>query len=175
VPRLSVEDVNFCKQERICVDCYRADAHTLGVSLQKRRGLKVPCCRKHFYAYKNKINEAEAKKHARNCAEKRRTRRCTYKGCNRKLIPQELLPPGIRESTCGMHGTFKAFRVNRNTILRLITEHYLTPVERKSLTAQNVIYKPDVGIVLFGARGANFYETKGFSLSDLLELHKRTR
>jgi hypothetical protein len=175
VPRLLIEDLKFCKQENICFDCYQEGGDKPGVELQTRKKLKVPCCRKHFYAYKKKINQAEAKKYARSSAEKRQMRQCTYKGCHRKLIPQELLPPWIKETTCGMHGTFKAFRVNRNTILRLITEYYLTPEERKSLTAQNVIYKPGESLVWFSAKEAGFYVTKGFSTRDLLNLHKKIR
>jgi hypothetical protein len=174
VPRLSVEDLKFCKQERICFDCYQAGDHRPGVELQRRGGFEVPCCRKHFYAYKNKINEAEAKKAARNFAEKRRTRRCIYKGCHHKLIPQELLPPWIRERTCGTHSRYKAFRVNRNTILPLLIEHYLTPEERE-MTVQHVIYKRRRGLVWFSVSEPGLYLTKCCWADDLLNLRKKLR
>ena len=96
------------------------------------------------------------------------------KVCHGKLIPQELLPPWIRETTCGMHVGFKAFRVNRNTILRLIIEHRLTPEERK-MTVQSVIYKRRGGLVFISLSEPGLYLTKGYSANDLLDLHKQLR
>ena len=174
VPRLLPGDLKFCQHEKICLDCYREGNNEAALKLQTRRTFKVPCCRTHFYEYKKTINDANAKKYARSSAKKREARQCTYKGCHRKLTPRELLPPWIKESTCGLHGTPKAFRVNRKTMLQLITNYYLSPKE-KSMTVQNLIYKPHESLVWFSASEPGMYILKCFSASDLLERYKRTR
>jgi hypothetical protein len=174
MPRLLPGDLKFCQHEKICLDCYRQGNNEAALKLQTRRTFKVPCCRTHFYEYKKKTNDANAKKYERSSTKNRLARQCTYKGCHHKLIPQELLPPWIAESTCGLHGTFKAFRVNRRTMLQLITDYYLTP-EEKGLTVQNLIHITHLGLVWFGASEPGLYATKCFSTGDLLNRSKRTR
>ncbi len=169
VARLSAEDLKFCTDQEKCFDCYQKDQDTPAVKLQTRRKLKVPCCQKHFFAYRNKVNEADAKKYARNSAKKVKARICVYKGCRRKLIPKELLPPWIDERTCGLHCKFKAFRSNRASILRFITEHCLTPEERDGMTAENVVYRRGDGLVWFGWSQGQTSSTVIFSARDLLE------
>src|SRR5581483_10577682 len=163
LPRISSDDLEYCTECKKCLDCYMAGNDAPAVKFQKRRRLSVPCCGKHFQAYKNKVNQANRRKYAKTSAQKQQTRQCVYKGCHKKLIPQELLPPWIQESTCGLHTTFKAFRVNRGAILRLITEHCLTPEERDGMTAQNIVYRRGDGLVWFSARKPRVYLTICFS------------
>jgi hypothetical protein len=134
----------------------------------------VPCCVAHFNAYKSKLSQASARKYLRSSEAKERAGRCVYKGCHRKLIPRELLPPWIRERTCGLHGTFKAFRVNRIELLRFITEHCLTEEERKG-TPENIVYKRDLGVVFVGVRFDNRYQTTHRSAAELLKQYLALR
>ena len=169
VARLSAEDLEFCTEQKKCLDCYQKDDDTPAVKWQTRRQFKVPCCHKHFYEHKNKTNEADTKKYARNSAKKVKARMCVYKGCRGKLIPKELLPPWIDERTCGLHCKFKAFRTNRASILRFITEHCLTPEERDGMTAEDVVYRRGDGLVLFKWSQGQTSSTVIFSARDLLE------
>ena len=175
MPRLSPDDLKHCINTGRCLDCYQKHEDTLANKRQKRGRLEVPCCYKHFYAHKNKISEADARKYARTSARKRLVRQCVVKGCKNKLIPQELLPPSIKEGTCGLHGSFKAFQKNRDSMLRLITEHCLEPEERKGMTAQDVVYRRGSKWVLFGSLKGRAYTTIVFSASSLLELHQKIR
>jgi hypothetical protein len=175
VARTPIDELEYCTAHNKCLDCHLEGYDTAAVKRQMRRTLNVPCCRRHLYAYKKKVNDADAKKYARASAQKRQARLCTYKGCHRKLIPQELLPPWIRESTCGLHFVIKAFRVNRASLLRLITEHCLTPEEREGMTAQNLVYRRGDGLVWFSARVGRTYITEIFSARSLLKLHEQLR
>lgn len=174
MPRISRDDLEYCRERNECLDCHSAGIVKSSVKTQTRGKLKVPCCAAHFNAYKSKLSQAGVGKYRRRSEAKVRAGYCVYKGCHRKLIPQELLPPWIRERTCGMHGAFKAFRVNRAAILRFITESYMTEEERKG-TSQNIIYKPDLGVVCFGVRYDNRYETTIFSAPGLLERYLKLR
>jgi hypothetical protein len=175
VARLSAEDLSFCTAEKRCLDCYQKEKDTPAVKWQTRRKLKVPCCQKHFFAYKNKVNEADAKKYARNSAKKVKVQICAYKGCRNKLIPRGILPPWIDERTCGLHCKFKAFRSNRDSILRFITEHCLTPEERDGMTAEDVVYKRGVGMVWFAWDQGPNRSTIIFSARDLLKKIEQIR
>lgn len=174
MPRTSKDDLEFCRKYNACLDCYSVGVNKSTVKIQTRGKLKVPCCVAHFNAYKSKLSQAGVRKYRRSSEAKEQAGQCVYKGCHRKLIPQELLPPWIRERTCGMHGAFKAFRVNREAILRFITESFMTEEERKG-TSQNIIYKPDLGVVCFGVRYDNRYETTIFSASGLLAQYLKLR
>jgi hypothetical protein len=173
VPRRTAEDLRVCAQEKKCLDCYLEGEDTRAVQWQQRRKVNVPCCRKHFYAHKKKTNEADAKKYARNSDQKRQKRQCVYKGCRNKLIPQELLPPWIKEKTCGLHTTFKAFRMNRASFLRLITEHCLKPEERDGWTVQCVVYRRGDALMWIGASNGRVYRTISFTVRSLVKLHKQ--
>jgi hypothetical protein len=173
VARISKDELEYCRKQNACYDCHSDDTIKTAVELQTRRRLKVPCCRKHFNAYKTKINEAGAKKYARSAAIKRKAGECTYKGCHHKLIPQEFLPPKWkRESTCGMHGVFKAFRVNRAGLVRFLIQHCLSPGLGEGMAAQHIIYHAGEGHILFGLSKPNVYLTRGFSASDLVKRYK---
>ena len=174
MPRISKDDLEYCREHNECLDCYLLGIAKSSTKTQTRGKLKVPCCVAHFNAYKSNLSQASARKYRRSSEAKERAGRCVYKGCHRKLIPQELLPPWIRERTCGMHGAFKAFRVNRSAILRFITEHCLTEDERKGML-QNIIYKPDLGVVCVGVQYDNRYETTIFSARGLLEQYLKLR
>jgi hypothetical protein len=92
VARTSKDELEYCRKQNACYDCHSDGKVEPSLKLQTRGSLKVPCCRKHFNAYKSKINEAGARKYARSSAIKREAGECTYKGCDHKLIPRELLP-----------------------------------------------------------------------------------
>ncbi len=174
--RISRENLDYCSTRRECFDCHSDHKVNAAVDFQKRGKFRVPCCRGHFYAYKNKINKANAKKYARSAASKREAGECTSKGCHHKLIPRELLPPWWkRESTCGMHGVFKAFRVNRAALVRFVMQHCLSPGLGEGMTAQHIIYYAREGYILLGLRKPNLYLTKGFAASDLLERYEQFR
>jgi len=154
------------------VDCHADNKVKAAQHLQVRGKLRAPCCKAHFYAYKNKINKANAKKYARRSAARRKAGLCVSPGCHNKLIPQELLPPWVRESTCGMHRPFRALPANRTAILRFIIEHCLSDEERKG-AAQNIIYKRRLRVILFSAQHPGYYHTKVFSARDLLRRYKQ--
>lgn len=113
MPRISRDELEYCMRVNECFDCHLANKISVAVEFQMRGTFKVPCCRPHFFVHKNKLNRASARKYAVSSEAKRLTRQCVYKGCHRKLIPQELLPRWIDENTCGMHSSYKAFRINR--------------------------------------------------------------
>lgn len=167
--RILTDELEDCKKRNACYDCHADSIVRASAEIQRRGKLEVPVCRAHFNAYKSKTNQADAKKYARTSAAKREIRRCVYKGCHRQLIPRELLPSWIQESTCGMHGTLKASRANRTALLRFIVEDYLTDVERKDMSAQNIIYQPHGSFVWFSMQHPGYYQTKVLSASGLLE------
>jgi hypothetical protein len=139
------------------------------------RKLEVPCCRKHFHAYIEKRELANASKYARHCERRQKAGLCTRHGCQAKMIPRELLPPWARELTCGQHGTFKAFQINRIAVIQYIMDHSLTPDQRETATLQNVIYKPAEGWVFTGIQYPNRYETHVGSASNLERRIKEIR
>jgi hypothetical protein len=166
------DDLEYCRKQNACLDCHSEGHSKAAVKLRKRGKLKVPCCLPHFNAYKSKTSQANAKKYARRAAARRRAGLCVAPGCHNKLIPQELLPPWVRESTCGMHKAFRALPANRPAILRFIIAHCLTDEERKG-TAQNIIYKRRLRVIWFSAQHPGYYHTKAFSARDLLRRYKQ--
>ena len=74
-----------------------------------------------------------------------------------------------------MHVAFKAFRVNREAIVKFIIEHYVCPGLGEGLEAQNIIYYAGEGYMLFGLGKPDVYLTRGFSASDLLERYEQFR
>jgi hypothetical protein len=174
--RILRDDLEYCRKLNACLDCHSEDDPGPAVKVQTRGKLKVPCCRKHFNAYKSRINEAGARKYASSSTAKREAGECTYKGCHHKLIPRELLPPWWkRESTCGIHVAFKAFRINREALLGFIIQHCLTPTESEGMTPQSIIYNAGQGYILLGLGKPGLYHTKCFSASGLLERYKQFR
>jgi hypothetical protein len=175
VARISRDALDDCRKYKLCFDCYAEGNDEPAKKLQTRRKRKVPCCRAHWYAYKLKINRANARKYARRSAAKRKAGLCVSPGCHHKLIPQELLPAWWkREKTCGMHGRFKA-RVNRAALVRFVIEHCLMPALGEGMVAQNIIYYAREGYILLGLSKPNLYLTRGFSASDLLERYEQFR
>ncbi len=176
MPRISSDELEYCRKQNACFDCHSEGKVKVAVKLQKRRTLEVPSCRAHCYAHKNKINRANNEKYARTSAIKREAGKCIHNNCDHKLIPQELLPPWWkRESTCGIHGAFKAFRVNREALLRFIMQRCLTPAESEGMTPQNIIYIAGQGYILLGLGKPGLYHTKCFSASGLLERYQQFR
>jgi hypothetical protein len=174
--RISRDELEYCRNQKLCFDCHSKDDVTVAEKIQKRGKFTVPFCRPHANAYKRRSSQENARKYALTSAVKREAGECTYKGCRHKLIPPELLPTWWkRESTCGMHGAFKAFRVNREALLRFIIQHCLTPAESQGLTPQNIIYNSGDGYILLGLGKPGIYHTKGFSASGLLERHEQFR
>jgi hypothetical protein len=170
--RISRDNLDYCSTRGECLDSHSQGKLTPSVKFQVRGRFKVPCCRAHFNAHKSRRSQANAKKYARRSAARRQARLCVAPGCHNKLIPQELLPPWVRESTCGMHAKFRAIPANRPALLRFITEHWLTDEQRKG-TAQNIIYKPRRGIVYFAAQYPGYYHTMAIPASDLLQRYKQ--
>jgi hypothetical protein len=174
VPRISKDDLDYCRKRNECLDCHSAGIVKSSARTQTRGKLKVPCCVAHFNAYKSKLSQANARKYRRASERKELTGRCVYKGCHNDLIPRELLPPWIRERTCGMHGTFKAFRVNRVAMLRFITEQCLSEEERKG-KPENIVYDPKHGFAFIKLRYDNRKETIAFTARGLLEQYLKLR
>ena len=143
---------------------------------QPRGKRRVPCCRKHFEDHAGKMRQANALKYARHSERKQKAGLCGHHGCQAKLIPRELLPPwGRRERTCGQHGTFKAFQINRIAVIQYIMDHCLTLEKRETAMLQNVIYKRGEGLAFIGIQYPNRYETHVGSASNLERRIKEIR
>jgi len=171
--RITLDELNYCIAKGECLDCHAASIVKAAAGLQKRGKLRVPSCRAHFNAYRSKINQRDLVKAQRRADAKQKAGLCIQSGCHNKMIPQELLPPWIRERTCGMHGGFKAFRVNRTALVPFITQHYFTHEQRRSASAQNIIYKPGEAFAFFAVKMPGYYLTKIFSAKDLLQRYRQ--
>jgi hypothetical protein len=168
MPRITKDDLEYCVKFNKCWDCYREEKDVQAFGRQRRRKLRVPCCRKHFDDHIEKMRQASALKYARHCERRQKAGLCGHYGCQAKLIPRELLPPWARrERTCGQHGTFKAFQINRMAVIQYIMEYSLTPEKRETAMLQNVIYKRREGLVFIGIQYPNRYETGAGSASNL--------
>lgn len=180
MPRINRDDLEHCTKHNYCWDCYReeGDVKALDVKalrVQLRRKLRVPCCQKHFHDYAGLRRQTNASKYARRCERKQKAGLCSHHGCRAKLIPREILPAwGRQELTCGMHGTLKAFQINRIAIIQYTIE-CLTPEERETGMLQNVIYKRSEGLAFIGIQYPNRYETRVGSASNLERRIKETR
>jgi hypothetical protein len=167
MPRITQDSLEYCAKFNMCLDCYREEKDVRSFRLQRRRKLQVPCCRKHFYDHAEKMRHANALKYARLSETRQKAGLCGHHGCYAKLIPRELLPPWRRgERTCGRHGTFKAFQINRIAIIQFIMD-CMTPEERAVANPQNVIYKRGEGLAFIGIQYPNRYETRVCSASGL--------
>jgi hypothetical protein len=176
MPRITKDNLEYCVEFNKCWDCYREEKDVQAFGRQRRRKLRVPCCRKHFKDYAGKMRQANALKYARHCERKQKAGLCGHYGCQAKLIPRELLPPWARrERTCGQHGTFKAFQINRVAVIQYIMDHSLTPEKRETAMLQNVIYKRREGLVFIGIQYPNRYETGAGSASNLERRIKEIR
>ena len=160
MPRITKDNLEYCVEFNKCCDCYMQEKDVKALVFQPRGKRRVPCCRKHFYDHAEKMRQANALKYARRCERKLKARLCSHHGCQAKLIPREILPPWSRgEHTCGLHGTFKAFQINRIAVIQYIMDHSLTPEKRETAMLQNVIYKRREGLVFIGIQYPNRYET----------------
>ena len=165
--RITRDNLEHCTKLNYCWDCYREEKDVQAFRLQRRRKLDVPCCRKHFYDHAEKMRQANALKYARRCERKLKARLCSHHGCQAKLIPREILPPWSRgEHTCGLHGTFKAFQINRIAVIQYIMD-CMTPEARAVAKPQNVIYKRGEGLAFIGIQYPNCYVTGAGSASGL--------
>ena len=168
MPRITKDDLEYCVKSMMCYDCYREEKDVQAVRLQLRRKLRVPCCRRHFADHAGKMRQARASKYTRHCESSQKAGLCGYLGCQSKLIPPELLPRWRRgERTCGQHGTFKPFQINRIAMLQFIMDHCLTPQQRKNARPQNIIYKRGDGLVFVGIQYPTGYLTQIWSASSL--------
>jgi hypothetical protein len=175
MPRITKDDLEYCSKFDKCLDCYREEKDVQALRFQLRRKLRVPCCRKHFDGYVEKMSQANALKYARHSERRQKAGLCGYHGCQAKLIPRELLPSWRRnERTCGQHGTFKAFQINRSAIIQYIMD-CMTPEERAVAKLQNVIYKRGEGLVFIGIQYPNRYVTGAGSASRLERQIKEIR
>ena len=176
MPRITKDDLEYCVKSFECCDCHKEEKDVQALVLQSRRKQRVPCCRKHFYDHAEKMRQANAVKYARHSERKQKAGLCGRYGCQAKLIPREILPPwGRRERTCGRHGTFKAFQINRIAISQYIMDQCLTPEERETAMLQNVIYKRGEGLAYVGIQYPNRYETRVGSASNLERRIKEIR
>jgi hypothetical protein len=175
MPRITKDDLEYCTKFNWCWNCYKEEKDVQASGLQPRGKLSVPCCRKHFYDYADKMRLANALKYTRLSERRQKAGLCGHHGCHAKLIPRELLPPWRRgERTCGRHGTFKAFQINRIAIIQF-TMDCMTPEERSVANPQNVIYKRGEGLAFIGIQYPNRYETHVCSASGLERRIKETR
>ena len=175
-PRITKDHLEYCVEFKKCCDCYMQEKDVRSFRLQLRRRVQVPCCRKHFYDRAEKMRHANALKYARHSERKQKAGLCGRYGCQAKLIPRELLPLwGRREHTCGQHGTFKAFQINRIAVIQYIMDHCLILEKRKTAMLQNVIYKRGEGLVFIGIQYPNRYETHVGSASNLERRIKEIR
>jgi hypothetical protein len=176
MPRITKDVLEYCVKFNRCWDCYREEKDVLALVPQRRGKRRVPCCRKHFKDFAEKMKQANALKYARHSERKQKAGLCGHYGCQAKLIPRELLPPWARrERTCGQHGTFKAFQINRMAVIQYIMDHSLTPEKRETAMLQNVIYKRGEGLVFIGIQYPNRYETGAGSASNLERRIKEIR
>ena len=161
MPRIKKDDLEYCVKYEKCLDCYAKDKDTKAVRHQQRGKLRVPCCQKDFDDHERKMREVNPSKYARRAARKQKTGLCVYHGCHRKLIPREILPLRIRtERTCGLHGTFKASRLNRIAMSKFIIDHCLTAEQRKGMKLRNIIYKPGEPLAFIGLQYPGSYQHK---------------
>ena len=176
MPRITKDDLEYCVEFKKCCDCYMEEKDVKALVFQPRGKQRVPCCRKHFEDHAGKMRQAYALKYARHSERKQKAGLCGHHGCQAKLIPRELLPPwGRRERTCGQHGAFKAFQINRIAIVQFIMDHCLTPEQRKIAKPQNIIYKRGDGLAFIGIQYPNRYETHVGSASNLERRIKEIR
>ncbi len=171
--RISKDELEYCRNQKACFECHSEGIVKAAVKFQIRRNQKVPLCRAHWYAYKGRASRSNASKYARRSIAKQTAGKCVFSGCNNRLIPPELLPPWMRERTCGMHGSFKAFRINRTAILRFIAEHCLKDHERSG-KPQNIIFKESPGFIFLGLQYPGHYQTKCFSATELLLRYRQS-
>jgi hypothetical protein len=174
--RILRDDLDYCSEARKCLDCYSLGKDEPSVRFHTRGKFKVPYCKAHFFAHRKKIKEANAKKYDRRTSPKRKAGECTYTNCRHKLIPEELLPKWWkRESRCGLHGEFKAFRVNRAGLASFVIQHCLSPGLGEGMEAQSIIYHAGHGYILFGLSKGNLYLTRGFVAKDLIQRYTEFR
>jgi hypothetical protein len=167
--RISIDDLEYCRGQRECLVCHYAGQAVPSTRVQKRGRLDVPCCRLHFLDYEIKAAKRNARKYARRVGFGAESGRCVR--CPHKLIPREILPSPARERTCGLHGSFKAFHVNRAALVEVITEKCLSLDERKDMILQDIFYKRGNDFVVLGMQHPGYYHTKIFSARGLLQLY----
>lgn len=175
MPRIKRDELEKCAKENTCWYCYVEGNEREAKERPKRGKLEVPCCRKHFYDYKRMMSQISAAKYARRAAGKQEAERCVHPGCHNKLIPRELLPLQMRERTCGMHGSFKAFRMNRGALIPLIGDHYVSEEERKDMRLHNIIYKPGFTVAFIGIQYPRSYSTQIWAASEVRRLYAEIR
>ena len=170
--RIRKDDLDYCIKDKQCWDCYAEGKTTEAVRVQQRGKLRVPCCRKHFDNHERKMREVNSSKYARRAGKRQKAGLCIYHGCHHPLIPREILPTRLRsERSCGLHGTFKAFRVNRITMSKFFIDHCLTVEQRKGMKLRNIIYKPGEPFAFIGLQYPNSYQTQVWAASELQRLY----
>ena len=93
MPRITKDDLEYCVKFNKCWDCYREEKDVQAFRLQRRRKLRVPCCRKHFDDHAEKMRQANALKYARHCERKQKAGLCGHSWLSGQADPRELLPP----------------------------------------------------------------------------------
>ena len=176
MPRIKRDDLDYCIKDKQCWDCYAEGKTAEAVRHQRRGKLEVPCCHEHFDNHERKMRDVNPAKYARRAARKQKAGLCIYHGCRHPLIPREILPTRLRsERCCGLHGTFKAFRVNRITMSKFFIDHCLTAEQRKGMKLRNIIYKRGEQFAFIGLQYPGSYQTQVWAASELERLYAETR
>ena len=167
MPRIKKDDLEYCVRNKRCIDCHAQNEVIEASEFQRRRRLVVPCCRKHFNEYKSKMSQPNHRKYQRRSENKQKLGICSYPGCHNKLIPQELIPRQLRDRSCGLHGTIRAFRLNRTAISDFILDYCLTTEQRKCVRLRSIIYKPGEPLAFVGLQYPSAYQLQVWPASDL--------
>lgn len=177
-PRITKDDLKYCRDYKKCCDCYIKGKDIKAIRFQRRGKRRIPCCQEDFDNHKRKLKQVNALKYARRAARKQKTGLCVSNGCQRPLIPPELLPSWLRgERTCGTHGVFKQSRDNRIALANVIIENYLSAEQRKDMRLQNIIYKRRrkkkvyIGLIFIGMQYPGHYTTQIWSVEDVQNRH----
>src|ERR1017187_8601043 len=97
MPRVDKDDLEYCRKNHQCWDCYVEFKATEAIApLQRRRKRDVPCCRRHFNQYRSRISELNGCKYGRRSETKQKLGLCVCSPCCNKLIPPEIIPRWLR-------------------------------------------------------------------------------
>jgi hypothetical protein len=113
------------------------------------------------------MSQLNHRKYERRSQNKQKLGICVYPGCHNKLIPRELIPRWMRERSCGLHGTVRAFRLNRSAMSEFIVDHCLTAEQRKGMKLRNMVYKPGEPLAFIGLQYPGYYQTLVWPAIDL--------
>jgi hypothetical protein len=172
--RITKDDREYCLGNKKCLDCYAENKDIEATDFHPREKWEVPCCRKHFNEYRSKMSQLNHRNYERRSQTKQKLEICIYPGCHNKLIPRELIPAGMRDRSCGLHGTFRAFQLNRMAMKQVVIDHCLTAEERKDMNLRSIIYETGEPLAFIGVQHPAYYQTQIWPASDLQFQHNET-